>query len=290
MIRSMTGYGEFTLESKNHTVFASIKSVNSKGLDISIKMPKSYSNYEYELRNILGIELIRGKAFISVEIHYSESSGRLASINKTALKHYLEQLKEVSEEFNLPMADILKTSMTLPEVIKINEEENPEEWEEILNTVKSAIVDFNKHRMSEGESLRVILEELVQNIKLKALDIVNFEAERISNLRDKLQNSLNELSSKLEYNKERFEQELIYYIEKIDISEEKQRLAHHCDYFLEHLNSSEDSGRKLSFISQEMGREINTIGSKANHLNIQKLVVEMKDDLEKIKEQLANIL
>jgi len=289
MIKSMTGFGKEEASIKNKRVSVEIRSLNSKGLDVNTRMPNLYREKELLLRNLLSEKLERGKVDISINVESSEGA-RGTQINKTVVKNYHAQLKAISKELKTEQKDLLEIIMRLPEVMKSEKEEfNEAEWKQILKLIDLAIKKLDVFRAREGKVLENDLRKRIDLI-LKSLSVVEEnDNERITAIREKIRKGIEELVAKDKVDNNRFEQELIYYIEKLDITEEKVRLKTHCDFFLKTMNEN-SPGKKLGFISQEIGREINTIGSKANDADIQKIVVQMKDELEKIKEQLNNVL
>jgi len=291
MIRSMTGYGkaECLLADKKLTI--EVKSLNSKQLDTNTRLPSLYKEKEIDIRQLIASELERGKVECSF---YYELSGDATPgiINEPVVKSYYDQLYRISGELGLEASlELLSTVMRMPDTIRTEKAEMKEqEWEAVKVSLKEALDHVNSFRIQEGLSLENDLRHRVDAISQKLSLVEPFEKERIEQIRERIEKNLDELGQKESVDENRFEQELIYYIEKLDISEEKVRLANHCKYFLETMEDQGPAGKKLGFISQEMGREINTLGSKANHKEIQKLVVEMKDELERIKEQVLNIL
>ena len=286
----MTGYGKAECEVQSKKITVEIKSLNSKQLDLNIKIPSIYKEKEFEIRNELSRELVRGKVdfYISTDTAIEETS---VSVNTKVLRSYYQQVAETAKELNLTLPDDILTSLLrLPDALKSEKQEmTDEEWNAILSNTKSAIVLLNQFRIQEGNALEKDILDRINLITSLATDLEPFETQRIEKLKMRIKQSLAELSiEKVDQN--RFEQELIYYIEKLDITEEKVRLANHCSYFLETIADVESSGKKLAFIVQEIGREINTIGSKANDADMQKIVIRMKDELEKIKEQINNVL
>ncbi|MBI2269649.1 MAG: YicC family protein [Bacteroidetes bacterium] len=283
----MTGFGKSTGELPNKKITVEIKSLNSRQFDLNLRIPGLYREKESELRSELSKQTERGKIDFGIFSEYT-GEANVVSINKPLAKGYYNELKKLSSELNEPAKDILSLIMKMPDVLKSDRQElDKKEWEQVRKLIDEAIKDFQKFRDDEGTVLK---KEFINRINLinKLLeDVIKLDEERIPLLREKLNKGVNELKEKIDQN--RFEQELIYYIEKLDISEERLRLKTHLDYFLKTMTET-SSGRKLGFISQEIGREINTIGSKANDAGIQKLVVQMKDELEKIKEQLLNVL
>ncbi len=286
----MTGYGKAECEVQSKKITVEIKSLNSKQLDLNIKIPSIYKEKEFEIRNELSRELVRGKVdfYISTDTAVEETS---VSVNTKVLRSYYQQIAETAKELNLTLPDDILTSLLrLPDALKSEKQEiTDEEWNAILSNTKSAIVLLNQFRIQEGNALEKDILDRINLITSLATDLEPFETQRIEKLKMRIKQSLAELGiEKVDQN--RFEQELIYYIEKLDITEEKVRLANHCSYFLETIADVESSGKKLAFIVQEIGREINTIGSKANDADMQKIVIRMKDELEKIKEQINNVL
>ena len=290
MTHSMTGFGKSEVTIGHLHVNIEIRSLNSKFLDLTLKIPTVFKEIDSSLRSIIKDELNRGK--IELAIHYEKiNSNSKITINKEQLKNYYNQLKEISAELNNQNnEDFMGYALKLPEVIQHQKETVDKQSNEILiNAVKQACKDLNSFREKEGESLQKELLNYVNSIQDNLAKINPFEKERLPKVKQKLLRSVEELNLKSQIDEKRLEQELIYYAEKLDLTEEKVRLKEHCIHFMETLKEI-NSGKKLGFITQEMGREINTLGSKAHHLSIQKIVVEMKDELEKIKEQVLNIL
>ena len=290
MTHSMTGFGKSEVTIGHLHVNIEIRSLNSKFLDLTLKIPTVFKEIDSSLRSIIKNELNRGK--IELAIHYEKiNSNSKITINKEQLKNYYNQLKEISAELNNQNnEDFMGYALKLPEVIQHQKETVDKQSNEILiNAVKQACKALKSFREKEGESLQKELLNYVNSIQDNLAKINPFEKERLPKVKQKLLRSVEELNLKSQIDEKRLEQELIYYAEKLDLTEEKIRLKEHCSHFLETLKEK-NSGKKLGFITQEMGREINTLGSKAHHLSIQKIVVEMKDELEKIKEQVLNIL
>lgn len=291
MIKSMTGYGKAECELKDRKITVEIKSLNSKNLDIYTKIPGVYREKELEIRNKISKKLQRGK--VEFVLYYEiTDDNKATSINAGVVKNYFTQLKSIADELNLGVSEvILQTALRLPDTLNIEREEiNEEDWNTINQTIDEAMNQLDDFRTQEGQYLKKDIEQRIHNIDSFKEKITPFELNRTEKIRTKLNESINSLNTDQEIDKNRFEQELIYYLEKLDITEEKVRLTNHCNYFIEMLNEPESNGKKLGFITQEIGREINTIGSKANDSDIQKFVVLMKDELEKIKEQMLNIL
>ncbi len=293
MPMSMTGFGKAEAVFNSKKIIVEIRSLNSKQLDINtLRIPNIYREKEYEIRNLLSQELVRGKidCFINFE---EEVAASVPEINSAVFRSYLEQLHAISRETGneFDSTQVLSSILRLPEVLKTEKKDvAEEEWNALFQAVRIAIENFNNFREQEGKATAFDLVSKVMTIKDLLVSVAPFELERIATIRQKLTDALAKLGSEAQPNPERFEQELIFYLERLDVNEEKVRLLNHCNYFIETINSKESVGRKLGFIAQEMGREINTLGSKANHVAIQKVVVQMKDELEKIKEQLLNIL
>ena len=291
MIKSMTGYGIASFDSGSTKYTVEIKSLNSKFLELSLRIPKSFSEKEFQLRNECIKQIERGKVNLSINVEQADSSVKAAGIDNDLLKNYYNQLKAVSEELGEHGGNLLQLALGLPEVVKYDEESvSEEEWKIVERTFQQALSAFQKFRADEGSVLEQDVKMRIGSI-LKNLELVEIEEpKRIPVIRERLALFLNDSVGRENVDQNRFEQELIYYIDKLDITEEKIRLKSHCDYFIETLKNADANGKKLGFISQEIGREINTLGSKANDANIQKLVVGMKEELEKIKEQLLNVL
>lgn len=291
MIKSMTGFGKSTAELPGKKVVVEIRSLNSKSLDLNLRIPYTYKEKEIELRNEVSKQVERGKVDLTVYTEAIQETLPIA-INKTLAKSYYKELKALSEELADNSNDLLSLVVKMPDVMKAEKETqelDPAEWLEIKKTVDNAIEAFQKFRTDEGTALANEFRSRIEIVSKLLTEVVQMDGMRIENIRTRIKNNLTEILDKEKIDNNRFEQELIYYIEKLDITEEKLRLKTHLDYFKTTMNEPA-SGRKLGFISQEIGREINTIGSKANDANIQKLVVQMKDELEKIKEQLLNVL
>jgi uncharacterized protein (TIGR00255 family) len=291
MIKSMTGYGIASFDSGSTKYTVEIKSLNSKFLELSLRLPKSFSEKEFQLRNDCSKQIERGKVNLSINVEKADTKTTAAGIDKDLLKHYYQQLKSVSEDLNEPANNLLQIALGLPEVVKYDEETvSEDEWKIVEKTFKQALSAFQQFRNDEGKVLEQDAKQRIAII-LKNLELIEIEEpKRVPIIRERLDTFLAEAVGREAIDQNRFEQELIYFIDKLDITEEKIRLKAHCDYFYETLKNDDANGKKLGFISQEIGREINTLGSKANDANIQKLVVGMKEELEKIKEQLLNVL
>jgi len=286
MIQSMTGFGKASLQLPTKKITVEIKSLNSKGLDLSVRMPSSFREMELGLRTKIAQRLERGKVDFSlfIEVTGEETSSK---INAPIVKAYIAQMKDV-----IPDADpteLMKMAVRMPDALKTEREEiDPNEWENIQGVIDQALDNIVNFRVTEGVALEKEFLLRIGNILSNMNEAVSLDGERIATVKARLRTAIDELIVSVDEN--RFEQELIYYLEKMDITEEKVRLENHLNYFIETLAGTEANGRKLGFITQEMGREINTMGSKSNHAKMQKLVVQMKDELEKIKEQVLNVL
>jgi uncharacterized protein (TIGR00255 family) len=286
MIQSMTGFGKASLQLPTKKITVEVKSLNSKGLDLSVRIPSSYREMELGLRNQIALKLERGKVDFSVFIE-STAEQTSTKVNVPIVKAYIHQLREVYPEAD--ETELMKMAVRMPDTMKTEREEIDEnDWAEIQKVIDEALNFIGDFRKDEGTSLEKEFLLRIGNIRQYMNDALALDSERVQAIKDRLQTAIAELKVNVDEN--RFEQELIYYLEKLDITEEKVRLTNHLDYFLETINGTEANGRKLGFITQEMGREINTMGSKANHAQMQKLVVMMKDELEKIKEQVLNVL
>ncbi len=286
MIQSMTGFGKATLQLPTKKITVEIKSLNSKGLDLNTRMPSVFREMELGLRNQLSLRLERGKVDFSL---YIEATGEETSskINVPIIKAYINQMKAVIP--NADETELMKMAVRMPDALKTEREEIDEnEWKTIQTVIDEAIENIAQFRKDEGVSLEKEFLHRIANIMTLMNNAVAYDAERVQTVKTRLRTALDELKENVDEN--RFEQELIFYLEKYDITEEKVRLENHLNYFIETLAGTEANGRKLGFITQEMGREINTMGSKSNHTEMQKLVVMMKDELEKIKEQVLNVL
>jgi len=290
MIQSMTGFGKSEVTIDELQINVEVKSLNSKFLDLSLKLPSAFKNLDLSVRSFVKEYLKRGK--IEVMIHYEKKeASKKIIINKDQLINYYNQLSEVSNELKLKINnDLIGYALKLPEVIQHKKDTVEEDSNgEILNAVKEACKDLNSFRKKEGNALNKELVKYVNSILESLKEINQYEKERLPKVRDKLKKAIDELNLKSQVDEKRLEQELIFYSEKLDLTEEKVRLKEHCNHFIDSTKEL-NSGKKLGFISQEMGREINTLGSKANNISIQKIVVGMKDELEKIKEQVLNVL
>ncbi len=285
MIQSMTGYGKEIIQLPSKTITVEIKSLNSKGLDLNTRIPSAYREKELEIRDLLAKSLERGKVDLSLNI---EVTGELTitQLNETVVKQYIKQLANV---VNGDPVELLKMAVRMPDALVTGREEiDEEEYKKILSGIQSALKAINQYRTDEGKVLEKDFLQRTKNIAKLLDEVMRIDPQRIEAVKERLRKAVSELKEKVDEN--RFEQELIYYLEKYDITEEKVRLKNHLNYFEESLKSKDSNGKKLGFITQEIGREINTIGSKANYAPMQQLVVQMKDELEKMKEQALNVL
>jgi len=285
MIHSMTGYGKSVLQLPTKKITIEVKSLNSKNLDLNARMPSIYREKELSLRKLIGKQLERGKIDFSI---YVEMTGEetTTQLNKPVVKQYINQLREVVDGDE---TELLKMAVRFPDALNTEKAEIDEnEWSTILAEIKVALSRIDTYRLDEGKVLEADFNDRIATIANVLEQVIAMDPERIEGVRERLRKGVDDLKEKVDEN--RFEQELVYYIEKFDITEEKVRLQNHLAYFVSALNSDDSNGKKLGFIGQEIGREINTIGSKSNYAPMQKLVVQMKDELEKIKEQLLNVL
>lgn len=282
----MTGFGKATLQLPNKKITVEVKSLNSKGLDLNVRMPSIYREMELGLRNQIAVALERGKIDFSIFVE-STAEQTSTKVNVPILRAYINQLKEVQPDAD--ETELMKMAIRMPDAMKTERDEIDEnDWEQIQGVINEGLKNIRDFRTSEGVALEKEFLHRIANIMSMMNDTVALDPERIKTVKTRLQTAIEELKVNLDEN--RFEQELIFYLEKYDITEEKVRLENHMNYFIETLAGNEANGRKLGFIIQEMGREINTMGSKSNHAQMQKLVVQMKDELEKIKEQVLNVL
>lgn len=292
MIKSMTGYGVVSQESESLKIHVEIKTLNSKFLDLNLRIPKSLADKELEIRKIVSDKLERGKVSLSLEYVDATARPSKLAIDTSLFLAYYNQLKDLAEEVNADTTDLFKLALQSPEVMLSEslEEDESGNWALMKEKIHEALAACDNFRTTEGATLQAQLEASIQEIGNMLSKIIEQDPLRIQNIRNRIRQNIEELSLKGTADENRLEQEIIYYIEKLDINEEKVRLKTHLDYFLEVMNMPSSQGKKLGFISQEIGREINTIGSKANDALIQKYVVGMKEELEKIKEQLLNIV
>jgi len=287
----MTGFGKELVSTDKNNYQIEIRSLNSKQIDINLRIPFFLKEYEIDLRNFISKKLVRGKIDVNIN-NEKVTSEVLPSINQVVAEHYFNELQSLSKTLNLNSSDeIMSIILKMPDVLNTPVETvDPEEYEELKAGLDLAIGKLEKFRGDEGQALAKDLEERINTILELLKQVDPFEPERAMRIRERILSNMNNFSEDVQTDDNRLEQEMIYYIEKLDITEEKVRLQKHCEYFIETMNNEENPGKKLGFISQEIGREINTMGAKANDADIQKIVVLMKDELEKIKEQLFNIL
>lgn len=287
----MTGYGKAVKELPNKKISVEIRSLNSKQLDLAMRLPSFYREKELEVRSYLAQRIGRGKVDFAMFCE-TQQAERVARIDENAVKQYYQQLISISNGLGMEgVTDYMRIIMTMPDVVKVEQPELDEtEWSEVMKCIEEAVDNFIKFREQEGLALEKDLRTRVGLIEKYSLEVPKYETERVNKIRQRIQSNLDEIIAKDKVDQNRLEQELIYYIEKLDINEEKVRLANHIKYFLETMEGEPNPGKKLGFITQEMGREINTLGSKANQAEMQRLVVMMKDELEKIKEQILNCL
>jgi uncharacterized protein (TIGR00255 family) len=291
MILSMTGFGKAVNIFEGKKITFEIRSLNSRQIDLVLKIPSSYKEKESNIRNILINNVLRGKVDAILTIEENNFSAP-TKINTSVINSYYQKIRQISEEMGIKMVENpLKLIFTLPNVFSAESNEISEkEWIIVEETINKAIAEFQNFRVKEGRVLEKYLKEKIRNINTLLNDVEQYENQRIERIRNRLIDNWRQLQSSIEFDKNRLEQELFYYIEKIDVSEEKSRLKCHLDYFIQTSDSEENQGKKLGFITQEIGREINTFGSKSLHEQMQKIVVMMKDELEKIKEQILNVL
>ncbi|MCB0634358.1 MAG: YicC family protein [Lewinella sp.] len=287
----MTGYGRATNPFRNKTIMVEIRSLNSKYSDLRIKIPQHYREHETVLRRIVTDGTQRGKVDLNIELKSLQGDDEFG-LNKPLFRRYYEELSTLGEDLKMEKGDLFQAILRIPNVVSSGLESiDEEEWQALLDTLNEAMENFRKFRETEGQALAADLNERISIILELLTQIPPFEQERIEKLRQRLYQNLEDYLGKENIDENRFEQEILFYLEKMDINEEKVRLEQHCKFFLEEMGKKAKSkGRKLSFISQEIGREINTLGAKAYSSDIQRLVVGMKDELEKIKEQVANIV
>lgn len=291
MIQSMTGYGKTTATFGDKKIYVEIKSLNSKAMDLSTRIAPLYREKEMEIRNLISKTLERGKVDVNLWIE-KEAAEAATPINTALLQNYYQQIKTISETCNIPLPeDWFATLLRMPDVLtRVDIQElTEEEWNTVRKAVEEALQHVVDFRKQEGAALEKKFAEKIDNIERLLKSIETYEKERVTKIRERITEAL-EKSLSIDYDKNRLEQELIYYIEKLDINEEKQRLSNHLKYFRETMAGGHGQGKKLGFIAQEMGREINTTGSKSNHAEMQNIVVQMKDELEQIKEQVLNVM
>ncbi|QNF31712.1 YicC family protein [Adhaeribacter swui] len=294
MLKSMTGYGLAQKETEQYAISVEIKSLNSKSMDLSVRIPRFLADKEHEIRNTLSKNLIRGKINLTIDFTRSRLAKTRNFINTELLQLYYTELELAADRVGANKNELFRLALQMPEVVQQGsgtEEENEAiSWDEVQEVLTEALQNFNNFRVDEGKALTAEIMTYIDRIRILLAEIDKQDPIRIEHIRNRLRSHLAEINTSELFNENRFEQEMIYFIEKLDIAEEKVRLINHLHYFTETVYLPEPTGKKLGFISQEIGREINTIGSKANDATIQRFVVEMKEELEKIKEQLNNIL
>lgn len=293
MLQSMTGFGSARLDADQYSISVEIRSLNSKSMDLSVRSPKFLSDKEYEIRNQVQKALVRGKVSVTVEFTKNKSQRARNTVNKELLKSYFTELSSVADALGAEKGELFRLALHMPDVLQ--QEEQDEEvaeadWELVQPLLQDALQNIITFRADEGKALTAEIMSYIDRIRILLAEVEKHDPVRMENIRTRIRNHITELSTSEHFDQNRFEQEMVYYMEKLDIAEEKVRLVNHLHYFTETVYLPEPTGKKLGFISQEIGREINTIGSKANDSTIQHHVVEMKEELEKIKEQINNIL
>jgi len=288
----MTGFGFHKHDDSDIESMIEIRSLNSRFLDINLKLPKVLVSKEMEIRNIISDKLVRGKVGVDIDVRTKSNPLNKVVINEELFRSYYKELRRLADKVMAPHEGLFKLAIQSPDVTltEIEDEQLARTWEIVMDGLEKACDDCIAFRLQEGQALMGKFKEYVQNIDTLLKGIDKFEKARIEKIKERIRGNFNEFISKEKFDTNRFEQEILYYLEKLDISEEKVRLKNHLQYFLEVMDEEKNVGKKLGFISQEIGREINTIGSKASDSDVQKIVVGMKDELEKIKEQLANIV
>ena len=291
MIYSMTGYGKSVTIFQDKKICVEVRSLNGKAMDLSTRIAPQFKGREMEIRTLLTNVLERGKVDFALWVEQGEKADT-PSINAAVMQGYLEQMTEISRSSGIALPEnVFEVLLKMPEVIARKEiyEVTDDEWSVVLEGVKAALADLVAFRKQEGEALAAKFQSKISNISQLLASVEPFEKERVEKIRARIEESLTKFAG-VDYDRNRLEQEMIFYIEKLDVNEEKQRLANHLDYFIETMSDGQGQGKKLGFIAQEMGREINTLGSKSNHAEMQKIVVRMKDELEQIKEQVLNVM
>ena len=289
MIQSMTGFGRATLVLPKKKITVEARSLNSKQIDINTRIPSFYKEKELDVRSYLSSTLRRGKIELAIFVENTGTDSQ-HKINQELVTTYMTSLQEVGAG-NVQTGELLSMAMRLPDAMKVEHQDfDKDEWLAVMNVVKEAVAALVDYRKTEGLSLEKDIKAQIATIERLHNEVPKYEQERLDTIKSRISSKLTDVLQSVDFDRDRLEQEMIYFIEKLDVSEEKVRLKNHCSYFIETMNSEESNGKKLGFISQELGREINTMGSKANHTEIQKLVVQMKDALEKIKEQTLNVL
>lgn len=292
-MQSMTGFGSARLDADQYSISVEIRSLNSKSMDLSVRTPKVLSDKEYEIRNMVQKALVRGKVSVNVEFSKNKTQKARNTVNKDLLRAYYTDLSEVADQLGADKGELFRLALHMPEVLQQEEQDGETaeaEWNLVQPLMQEALQSINTFRADEGKALTAEIMSYIDRIRILLAEIEKHDPVRMEHIRTRIRGHLAEISTSEHFDKNRFEQEMIYYMEKLDIAEEKVRLVNHLHYFTETVYLPEPTGKKLGFISQEIGREINTIGSKANDATIQHHVVEMKEELEKIKEQINNIL
>lgn len=288
----MTGFGQALSSSGEGTLSVEVKSLNSKFFDLSLRLPKKYSEKELELRNLIAEKLERGKVSLSIDFQLGQKQEIRQQYNEALFISYFQELRKLADTVQAGHESLFQLALNSPDVVQSNgkEELDPEEWPQVLALLAEAIARCENFRNEEGKSLEVKLKSYLETIRLELLAVEKIDPTRIEKIRSRIKGNITEFFGNEGFDANRLEQEIIFYIEKLDIHEERVRLKTHLDYFLKIMSEKQSNGKKLGFIAQEIGREINTIGSKANDAEMQKHVVMMKEELEKIKEQLNNVL
>lgn len=292
MLQSMTGFGSARLDADQYSISVEIRSLNSKSMDLSVRLPKFISDREYDIRNMVQRALVRGKVSVNIEFSKNKAQKAKNTINKELLQAYYNELNAMADTLGAGKEELFRLALHMPEVLQQEQEEEvtDADWDKVQPLLEEAIQSLNAFRTDEGKALTAEIMSYIDRIRILLAETDKHDPVRMENIRNRIRGHIKEISVSEHFDKNRFEQEMVYYIEKLDIAEEKVRLVNHLHYFTETVYLPEPTGKKLGFISQEIGREINTIGSKANDATIQHHVVEMKEELEKIKEQINNIL
>lgn len=290
MIQSMTGYGKKTIQLPTKKITLELKTLNSKNLDLNVRIPNYYKEKELDVRKTISSKLVRGKIDFSIYVEMT-ADGSLTTINGALVKNYMQQLRNIIQSGGTNDVELLQMAIRLPDALKTEREELDEsEWELINDGIAEVIDKLIDYRKEEGKALEEDFRKSIQTISNLLEEVKTMDTERLGAIRSRLDKAIEEIQSKNQVDRNRFEQEVLFYLEKMDINEEKVRLASHLEYFIKTLDASESNGKKLGFIAQEMGREINTTGAKANFAPMQKIVIQMKNELEQIKEQVLNVL
>lgn len=290
MLYSMTGFGAAEADAGKYRIKVEIRTLNSKFLDFNLKLPREIADKELEVKTLVGQQLKRGKVSLALELQPLNADTQTVSINEALFKSYYTSYERLAKEVQADAKDLFRLALHSPDVLAAGLQNEAVDWEAVKRILTEALEKCNLHRLEEGKSLQEELRRYIESIRKGLDEVTEWDPQRIKQIKERIASNIEEIKDKVQVDQNRFEQELIYYIEKLDITEEKVRLGRHLDYFLEVIDQDESQGKKLGFISQEIGREINTIGAKANDAVIQRAVVQMKDELEKIKEQTLNIL